>query len=221
MFHVKPEQENKSLYNRLSHLGINLSAEQRDQIERYCALIRTWSARKNLVSRSDLDKLIERHLVPSIFLAWICREEDSERIADLGAGSGFVGIIIKILYPNKSIYLIESIRKKYLFLVESCELLHIDCKVVHGRVEKTAACISEPLDLIVCRAVAPLDILWKWSRPLLKENGVLYALKGGNMRPEIEKIEEQRLKVSAVKPNPEWISLSSALEGKFVICIKE
>lgn len=219
MFHVKPEHEN--IYNQLSGLGIILSNKQIEQIDCYCQLIKMWSGRKNLVSNADLEKLMVRHVVPSIYLAWVCKETENKRIADIGAGSGFLGIIIKLLYPNKTVYLIDSSRKKYLFLVESCESLNIDCMVVHERVEKIAACISEQFDLIVCRAVAPLQMLWRWSRPLLKEGGALYALKGGNIKKETEKLDECKLSVSVIKPDIGWINLSADLKSKFVIHVKE
>jgi len=220
MFHVKPVFDNNKFFCQLLDHGIDVTAEQSAKIDHYCELIKIWSKRKNLVSRPDLDRLMERHVAPSIYVSQIIKNDSGARMADIGSGAGFLGIIIKIFIPQISICLIDSSRKKYLFLVEACEALNIDCNVIHERVEKASRFISQPLDLIVCRGVAPLHLLWSWSKPLLKKTGTLYALKGGNIDQEIEKLEKLDLSISIIKPDGYWSSLSDVLNDKCVISLR-
>jgi 16S rRNA (guanine(527)-N(7))-methyltransferase RsmG len=60
---------------------------------------------------------------------------DCGGIVDLGSGSGFPGIVMAILLKEKTIYLIESIRKKALFLKKVNDSLGLDVQIINQRIE--------------------------------------------------------------------------------------
>jgi 16S rRNA (guanine527-N7)-methyltransferase len=74
------------------------------------------------------------------------------------------------------------------WLEEVVDILGLSAAVVRGRAEEPR--IKERLagaDIVVARAVAPLDRLWGWSAPLLRQGGRLLALKGESAQVEVSR----------------------------------
>jgi 16S rRNA (guanine527-N7)-methyltransferase len=184
-------------------------------------MIKSWSARLNIISKSDLDIVVEKHILPSIMLHQFISWHKDMEILDLGSGAGFPGIVLKIMYPDISLTLIDSVRKKYLFLTEVCDMLSLNCTVLCKRVEEFGACFNEKFDIIVCRSVARLDKLWDWSRDLLVKKGHLYAIKGGDYIKERENITDKSVKIVLQRPDPEWIAFAPSLKTKFVMILEK
>lgn len=164
----------------------SLSREQIEQIVLFESLLQHWNRKINIVSRADIGRIRDKHVRQS---GWFCHPAvigDAHVIMDMGSGGGFPGIPMKIFLPGLSMTLLESKRKKALFLREVIDRLALtDTRVVCERAESLRD--KEPsseYDMIVCRAVAPLDALWSWSEPLLKPGGRMAALKGGDLTEE-------------------------------------
>ena len=217
---MKHSIDNDDIYKGFLGKRFNISSDQLSQINDYCIEIKNWSGRQNLVSKNDLGHLYERHVLPSAFLTEIIKDEPAKIIADIGSGSGFPGIIIKILLPEKSVYLTDSSRKKYLFLLELCEKLKVDCKIINERIENLARSDEIRFDLIVSRAVAPLATLWRWSEKSLTQGGSLYVFKGGNIDLEFQQIEKMDLNITIIQPGSEWQSMGNMGKNKFLVHIR-
>lgn len=109
-------------------------------------------------------------------------------VADVGAGAGFPGIPLAIVRPDVRINLIDSLRKRTVFLTEVIQILKLDnVKIAWGRVEDLAhnKDFREKFDIVVARAVAPLNILAELCLPLVKKNGVFLAMKGPRGEKEL------------------------------------
>lgn len=205
------------LYKDFLRKKFTITEEQLDKIDHYCAEIKEWSKRQNIVSRNDIDYLFARHVMPSAFITGIIMNESAKMIADIGSGSGFPGIIIKILLPQNEVYLIDSSRKKYLFLLELCERIDIPCKVINMRIENLSQNVHFSFDVIVSRAVAPLASLWVWSEKSLVPDGSLFVLKGGEIDMELQQIEKINLDIDIFRPDDEWQNSGDMDKNKFVI----
>ena len=94
-------------------------------------------------------------------------------------------MVLAIMMPENLLTLIDSSRKKYLFLKETCEVLGVKVALKCARVESFAHNNNSEFDYVVSRAVASLEILWFWSEMLLKNKGKMIAMKGGNLDNEI------------------------------------
>jgi 16S rRNA (guanine527-N7)-methyltransferase len=109
-------------------------------------------------------------------------------LLDLGSGGGLPGIPIKIARPDIRVTLLESGRMKGLFLQHVTKVLGLeDLQVRRARAEDISK--EEDFvgyDVVVCRAVGALPLLWKLSRPLLKPTGYLLAFKGPGAKKEWE-----------------------------------
>ena len=107
------------------------------------------------------------------------------RIADLGAGAGFPGLVLAIALPAARVDLIEAARRKAAVTDRLQQAARIDnARSVVARAEdwaRTPPALGggrEAYDAVAARAVAPLPVLVEYAAPLLRLSGVLVAWKG-------------------------------------------
>ncbi len=114
------------------------------------------------------------------------------RVADIGAGGGFPGLPMRIAEPALQLVLIESQRRRCDFLETAARELALDhAQVINSRAEDAGRdpALRETFDLVVVRAVAPLNVLVEYALPLLRVGGTLATPKGS--RAEDERAEAQ------------------------------
>jgi 16S rRNA (guanine527-N7)-methyltransferase len=102
-------------------------------------------------------------------------------IADLGSGGGFPAIPLKIVRPDLQFLLIESIRKKSLFVRKIISDLRLDnITVLNERIEivNQNAAYQKKFDIVTARAVASIPQLAGWGKSFLKNNGYFLFWKG-------------------------------------------
>jgi 16S rRNA (guanine527-N7)-methyltransferase len=100
------------------------------------------------------------------------------RIADLGAGAGFPGLVLAAALPEARIALVESANRKCAFLERAAEAAGLqNVEVVCARAEAWSDGIGT-CDAVTVRAVAPLNVLVEYAAPLLTAGGTLVAWKG-------------------------------------------
>jgi 16S rRNA (guanine527-N7)-methyltransferase len=168
-------------------LGIELSVKQKQQFIDYANLVLEWNQRINLVRVRDYEELMRLHMLDSLW----CREAKDlgsvRRLLDIGSGAGFPGIPLKICFPETSLYLLESQKKRCLFLQEAVKKLELlNCQILTGRAEELAHDKSyrEMFDCVVSRALAPMATLVELTLPFVMLDGHLIALKGSFAREE-------------------------------------
>ena len=113
-----------------------------------------------------------------------------KHLLDLGTGAGFPGIPLKIMNPDCSITLLDSLNKRVLFLNEVIEALSLEkIEAIHGRAEEIARKkeYREQYDLVCSRAVANLSTLSEYCLPFVAMNGYFISYKSGNVEEELEK----------------------------------
>jgi 16S rRNA (guanine527-N7)-methyltransferase len=104
----------------------------------------------------------------------------ARRIADVGAGAGFPGLVLAVALPAAQVDLIESVGRKCEFMRRAIEVAGIpNATVLNTRSEDWAAAEGrERYDAVTARAVGRLSTLAELASPLLKDGGVLVAWKG-------------------------------------------
>ncbi|MBS1882906.1 MAG: 16S rRNA (guanine(527)-N(7))-methyltransferase RsmG [Actinobacteria bacterium] len=125
--------------------------------------------------------------------AWRVHVEDSltgldvaelrgaSRIADIGAGAGFPGLVLAAALPGATVDLIESVGRKTAFIARAAGAARIPNAVaITARSEDVARDENarESYDAVTARAVGRLSTLAELASPLLREGGVLVAWKG-------------------------------------------
>lgn len=163
------------------------------QIEQYAALkdlYTEWNKKINVISRKDMESFYEHHVLHSLAIAKLFSFDDGYKVMDLGSGGGFPGIPLSIFFPETEFLLADSIKKKMKVadeIARSIGLTNITTR--HIRAEEID---DQQFDVIVSRAVAPLKDLWRWTKPLIKNEKLksnkirgLICLKGGDLNNEI------------------------------------
>lgn len=168
----------------------NLSEEQKRQFQSLQELYAEWNQQINVISRKDIENLYLHHVLHSLAIARYIQFKPGTDVLDLGAGGGFPGLPLAILFPETRFLLVDSIGKKLKVVNEVAAAIGLtNIETRHMRVEEIK---DKKFDFVVTRAVATLDKLFYWSKKLIKTkhinafpNGII-ALKGGNIREEIK-----------------------------------
>ena len=172
-----------------TELGLNLSAVQIEQFEKYYQLLVDWNERFNLTAVSEYVAVQIFHFLDSLSLIESGVEFDGQTIIDVGAGAGFPGIPLKIAFPNIQLTLLEATGKKTIFLAEIAAALGLTGVIVlNARAEEAArqAEHREQYDTVISRAVASLDTLCELCLPFCRLGGTFIAMKKGEIQIETE-----------------------------------
>jgi len=105
---------------------------------------------------------------------------NAPRIADIGSGAGFPGLVLAVALPTSQLNLVESIGRKCEFIQRAIDSAAIgNARVLNVRSEELAGAEGrEAYAAVTARAVGRLSTLAELASPLLEENGVLVAWKG-------------------------------------------
>jgi len=145
----------------------------------------------NLISKRDVDSIIEKHVFLSAFITKYVPEKTT-RFLDIGTGGGFPGIPLAIMRPDLRGVLADSTGKKISAVQDFIDKLKLSNVVAeNSRVESDdfKEKYANTFDLVVSRSTVPLIILFRYSLPLIKEKAYLLAMKGGDLTEEFKKAE--------------------------------
>ena len=142
--------------------------------------------RYGLIGPREAERIWDRHILNSLAVADLI--PDGSSVVDVGSGAGLPGIPLAIARPDLSVTLLESMLRRTTFLDTVVPELGLSgrVRVVRARAEDH----PEQYDVVVARAVAPLDRLLRWCRPMMGRAGVLLALKGQAAEMELADAQE-------------------------------
>jgi 16S rRNA (guanine527-N7)-methyltransferase len=209
----------KELISFVESQGISIDDNQKEQLEVYKKKLLFWNRKHNLVSRNEEPNLVSNHFLASFLYVYFLINSDyskEEKLVDIGSGGGFPAIIISIYYPDRKIVLIESIRKKALFLKSLIRELNLNAAVIHGRIEEQE---KNQFDIITARALAGLDLLDNYANHLLFEKGKLLTLKGDDY--ELEIVKNMLLSVNKLDIPTIWEEFSEGLLNKKMVVMEK
>jgi len=166
--------------------GISISDKQLRDFETYKKNLLDWNQRMNLTAITDDEGVWQKHFADSLTLLSLLPEGDVKLI-DVGSGAGFPGLPLKIMRPDVSLTLLDSLRKRIFFLEDTVRLLQMDdVDCVHARAEDFQKVSGCRYDVCVSRAVARLDKLSAWCLPFVRVGGVFLAMKGPDVEGEVK-----------------------------------
>lgn len=160
-----------------SELGIEITEDMISKLKKYYELLSEWNKKMNLTAITEEEEVIEKHFYDCILPLVHLKNEG--KLADVGSGAGFPGIVFKIIKPKLNITLIEPSNKRCQFLKEVIKELNLkDIEVITERSEDYVKDNREVFDVVTARAVANLNILSELCIPLIKKEGTFLAMKG-------------------------------------------
>ena len=159
---------NKELFlEELKKLGILLTPKQEQDLDTYYKLLISYNNNVNLTAITKEEDVYLKHFYDSLTLFKGIDLKENLKICDLGTGAGFPGLVLKIVFPNLSITLVDLV-------IKELELKNI--KTVHSRIEEFKE--IEAFDVVVSRAVSKINILLELGCKLPKVNGLFVFMKG-------------------------------------------
>lgn len=170
------KKDKQQLEAGLETLGLAASTLEKtraiNQYTGYVGLMRKWNKAINLVSRQDVDRFVTRHLLDSLSIVGLVSADPNARsVLDIGTGGGLPGIPLAIALPHLQFTLADRSAKKIRFLNQVSRRLEL------GNTQPIATDVAklvtneQRFDVVVSRAVAAPDMLWKLARPLLAPGG--------------------------------------------------
>jgi 16S rRNA (guanine527-N7)-methyltransferase len=190
-------------------LSKNVSRETFSLLERLAALVEKWNKSINLISKSTVPNLWERHILDSVQI-YHATQVNFKRWLDIGSGAGFPGLVLAILAKEKNIdgeiILVESDKRKCAFLYTVRRDLNLNLSIINKRIEE---CDPQNADIISARALANLTKLFDLSFNHKCENTTFIFPKGRSWQEEL---------VAAEKTwNFSWEAVNSITDSKAVV----
>lgn len=168
-------------------LKIELSEDKIKKFYNYMNLLIEWNQKINLTSITDPREIILKHFIDSLTINKYIKE--NTKMIDVGTGAGFPGIPLKILRDDIEIILLDSLNKRIKFLDIVIEELKLNkISTIHSRAEDIGRDekYREKFDYSTSRAVANLSTLAEYLIPLVKIKGEVIAMKGAEIKEELE-----------------------------------
>jgi 16S rRNA (guanine527-N7)-methyltransferase len=173
-----------------AELDLYLTPRQVESFRVYHRELVAWNQRMNLTAIVDSEEAQLRHFVDSLTVAGVLAApvKDHGRMLDVGAGAGFPGLPLKLMFPGMHLSMLDSVGKKTSFLEHLVETLELeDVDVYNGRAEDLAmrSELRESFDVVVSRGVARMRVLMEYTLPYCRVGGIVVTLKKGGIEPEV------------------------------------
>ena len=176
------------LISAIDNYKISLSDEKIDQLQGYYEMLIEWNQKMNLTAITDPKEVAIKHFADSLSIFNYIDLPQNARIIDVGTGAGFPGVVMKIARPDLELTLLDSLKKRLVFLESVLNKLGLSSELIHDRAENAAQNIDlrEGFDLAVSRAVARMNVLSEYCLPFVRLSGHFAAMKGPDAQSEIQ-----------------------------------
>ena len=170
-------------------INIIVEENQLKKLDQFYHMMIEWNEKINLTRITKEEEVYLKHFYDSLTINKVVDLKKVDSLCDVGTGAGFPGIVLKIVFPNLNVTLVDALKKRIDFLnivIEKLELKNI--VTVHERAEIFTKKNREKYDLVTCRAVAKLNIISELCIPSVKVNGYFIPMKA-NIEEEISNTE--------------------------------
>lgn len=163
----------------------NVSRETFLKLKKYETSLKEWQTKFNLVSKNSLEDAWNRHFLDSVQLIKYI-PQSAKILYDFGSGAGFPGMVIAIIanqkLPELQVNLVESIKKKTLYLNAVSKICDVKVNIINDRIENLQRTVA---DVITSRAMCNLTELLKYAYPLTNKNTIMIFPKGKSYQQEL------------------------------------
>ncbi|MFZ5645070.1 MAG: 16S rRNA (guanine(527)-N(7))-methyltransferase RsmG [Bacillota bacterium] len=213
----------ESLESGASAMGINLEEKDIFLFRRYYDFLKEENSKYNLTSLEGEREVAVKHFLDSLSCASII-DFKGKKLVDIGTGAGFPGIPLKIYCHDINLLLVDSVKKKVNFLEALIEKLCLNGSEARWDRAETmgkAAEFREKADIVVSRAVAPLNVLAELCLPLVKLGGYFLSMKGPGAGEELKAAEKAINLMGGMVERIEKMRLPIIEDERNIILIKK
>ncbi len=162
--------------NKLAMKDIDIhNGELADKLQVYADFLLSENEKYNLTAITDRQEIRVRHFEDSI-LGSVALPQGAT-VCDIGCGAGFPSLPLKLVRPDISVTLVDSLQKRVDFCRTLCDKLDVEAQFFHDRAEDFCRSHREQFDVATARAVAPLNVLLEYTAPCVKVGGSVVAYK--------------------------------------------
>jgi 16S rRNA (guanine527-N7)-methyltransferase len=216
-------------FNRLAQefealTGKTLTEDQLAGMHRHANLLAEWNRKISLTSITDPDEIRIKHFLDSLSCDLALSGRQIGSMIDVGTGGGFPGLPFKLLYPQSTLTLADSVAKKTSFLSLVVQDLGLEgVSMFTGRAEVIGQMPEhrEQYDLALARAVAGLPVLVEYLLPLVKVGGMMLAQKGGTAFKELDEAEIAIATLGGMTLPPVEVSFPGIPETRYLLLIEK
>src|SRR5271163_3348926 len=115
--------ERDMLVSGARDLGIELDAVRAETLLKLVDELEQGNAQFNLTAIRDRPGMLRKHVLDSMSLQPYLR---GERLADVGTGAGFPGLVLGVVNPERRLTLIEATAKKARFVEQTAHRIGCD-----------------------------------------------------------------------------------------------
>ena len=178
----------------LEKIGIKPTEKQLKQLEKFYELLIEWNQKINLTRITSKEEVYLKHFYDSLTLNRVVDLKNTNNLCDIGTGAGFPGIVLKIIFPNIKITLIDSLQKRVNYLnivikelgLEKIEAIHMRGEDFKGNFD----------------VVANIEKLVNYTMHLVAKDGIFVAMKGdiaNELTPEVEQELNKKYKIIKIE----------------------
>ena len=183
----------------LEKIGIKPTEKQLKQLEKFYELLIEWNQKINLTRITSKEEVYLKHFYDSLTLNRVVDLKNINNLCDIGTGAGFPGIVLKIIFPNIKITLIDSLQKRVNYLNIVIKELGLEkIEAIHTRGED----FKGNFDVVTSRAVANIEKLVNYTMHLVAKDGIFVAMKGdiaNELTPEVEQKLNKKYKIIKIE----------------------
>lgn len=166
-------------------INIDINNEQLNKLDKFYHLMIEWNEKINLTRITEEKEVYLKHFYDSLTLNKVVDLKKIKTLCDVGTGAGFPGIVLKIIFPDIKITLIDSLQKRVNYLntiIKELELNNIEA--IHTRGED----FKGKYDVVTSRAVANVEKLMDYTMHLVSKEGIFVAMKAKIEKELTEKV---------------------------------
>ncbi len=212
----------EKLYSAAKNVGVELDETALDRFDKYAEMLVETNKTLNLTAITEPDEIISKHFADCLSLLSEVDFPKNAKVADVGTGAGFPGVVILIARPDLKMTLMDSTKKRLVFVQSVIDALGLNAEVVHIRAEDAGKSkdYREKFDFATARAVANMNVLSEYCIPFLKQGGVFAAMKGAKAAQELDSAKGA-IKLLGGKPVSAKEFVVEDCGERTIICVKK